>query len=389
MRSSGGESHARLAEAAVVLGHGLNAYGIGLALRECAWDGAVVFVREAGEESLWEGLLPGIETVEFRGENPAEILEVLRELRGRFARISVFLTDERFHESLSPEACGELLGEMTCFVGPRAAVGVVLDRYAFYEFVRERNLWEVPLTVAGDREPWAVLGRPFLFRLRQSWEGLRRLERVRVIASEEELREVIREEEGADRRPGSWCYQEMLSTRPEDNVSVSGWHDERDQFYLVSRVVYRYPALRGTALVCELCGGHKDLEQAARGILNALEYEGPFEMEFVRDLRSGSFKVIELNPRFWLQHNLVQSADGYRILEKYLGTRISSPGPRTYSSWVNTAHALRRLSFGDLRMAKYLSGRSTLRMPALDVALRALFRELARRVRRREGGRLT
>lgn len=42
------------------------------------------------------------------------------------------------------------------------------------------------------------------------------------------------------------------------------------------------------------------LERAGRVVLDALEYDGPASVQFVRDERTGEFTLLEVNPRFWL-----------------------------------------------------------------------------------------
>ncbi|QSG01580.1 carboxylate--amine ligase [Natranaeroarchaeum sulfidigenes] len=42
------------------------------------------------------------------------------------------------------------------------------------------------------------------------------------------------------------------------------------------------------------------LERAGRAVLDALEYDGPASVQFVRDERTGEFTLLEVNPRFWL-----------------------------------------------------------------------------------------
>ena len=43
----------------------------------------------------------------------------------------------------------------------------------------------------------------------------------------------------------------------------------------------------------------EELKTIARNIVSALNWNGPIEMEFKLDARDGTFKLIEINPRFW------------------------------------------------------------------------------------------
>lgn len=42
-----------------------------------------------------------------------------------------------------------------------------------------------------------------------------------------------------------------------------------------------------------------DLEAAGLKILDTLDWHGPADVEFKRDERTGEFKLMEVNPRFW------------------------------------------------------------------------------------------
>ena len=83
------------------------------------------------------------------------------------------------------------------------------------------------------------------------------------------------------------------------------------------------------------------LETTAR-VLDAFEFEGPFELEFVRDPGDGVYRVIELNPRFWMQHRLAQILTDHALVRRALGmvaTETVKEGPQ---HWLQTDVALRR-----------------------------------------------
>lgn len=366
---------------AAIVGCGLNAVGVAEGLRACGWDGRIVFLKEEDESPAYLRLMPETEWKTLSLRTPEDLPDVLEGMVSSGAALTLFLTDERFHVALSrARACGSL-SRVRCFLGVEKDLDRVLDRLRFCAFLEENGLSAVPRTLAGSADPWAAFGGPFLFRFRYSWIGLQKLDRVQLVRSRPEwdrLKALYRAEGFND---DDWCYQEYLSQKTTDNVSVCGWHDKETQHYAVTRAVLRCPRLRGTAVVCEQVEGFEELAVRTALILAAMDFEGPFELEFVRDARSGVYKAIELNPRFWLQHILVQNRDGFRITRKYLGEGAVAPERREWIRWVSTTHAIRRAAMGDLRALPFLLMPRSLTVPKLWPAARVLARELWSRTR--------
>jgi hypothetical protein len=174
--------------------------------------------------------------------------------------------------------------------------------------------------------------------------------------------------------PGDWCYQEVLSLAPHHNVSVCGWHGLETRRYAATRKLLQFPERQGNGDVCELIELPPDFSEITRKLLNELGYTGPFELEFVRDLRTGRDVIIELNPRFWMQHPLVGANLDQTLVRHYLGLSnaklpCDSLQPRY---WVNTIVALNRLLRADLRSWKYLRSPHAILMPPLGITLRWL-----------------
>jgi len=374
---------------AVVLGSHLNAYCIYQSLRAVGWGERIAFIGMAGEDRGYSGLARDAETWCVSMREPSDLVAELESRLAPGARAFLFMTDERFHEALLRHSDRPLLKDAVFHLGPKSSLDVVLDRYAFYRFLAEGRFCETPRTVDGGVDPWAAFGGPFVFRFKRSWDGLACMDRVRIVRDAAEFDVLIRANRERGLTADRWCYQEILSTDPIDNVSVCGWHDSEEQVYRVTRTRARHPPQKGTALVCELVDGHEDLQEKTRNVLRALDFSGPFEMEFVRDPATGTFKAIELNPRFWLQHLLMQQDTNYALMRRYLGRPFQQHGamakPKRY--WVNTVHALARLPLGDVLAARHLLGSRTLRAPELPVAMRFVVGGVVRRIAGRAGGR--
>jgi predicted ATP-grasp superfamily ATP-dependent carboligase len=73
------------------------------------------------------------------------------------------------------------------------------------------------------------------------------------------------------------------------------------------RRIREYPASGGSS-TCAESFYDPQLEEAGRRLLDALQWHGVAMVEFRRDSRDGSFKLIEVNPKFWGSLDLALAA---------------------------------------------------------------------------------
>ena len=310
----------------------VNAVGLVLSLREVGFDGPITCLQhKVGQETI-AGRFPHL--CEVR----AAAIQVPDELPERLMawypdeEMNLLFTDERF--------LGSFYGDQRFSSVPGAGerLETVTNKRRFYEFVSENRLGLVPITVGNEASPWSQFGDRFRSRVWCTWRGMERLPRGGLIQDSRGLsawRETVDE-----RRLGAqeWGYQEQLSPAPEHNVSVSGWHDSSVHQFIVTR---RRGVANGVGWWIERISDPDNLSRVARDILGALDYDGPFELEFVWDDRGLCFKVIELNPRFWMQHRLIQSLTDHALVRRCLGMSaqddVDERGPRT---WLQTDLAL-------------------------------------------------
>lgn len=366
---------------AVLCGTYVNAVSIVGSLRRLGWSGEILAVKPRAQGPvLIETAAPGVRVVEVDFQAPADLLSWLTDLGGD--RPVVFLTDERFHSVLAPYHGGPAGAPLHVFVGAPAHLDTILDRQLFCHFLTSRGLAETPRTIPSSEDPWHAFGDRFLLRVRRSWRGLAKLPRARVVGSRDELAALERGLAAAGLDRQEWCYQQLLSVAPRHNVSVGGWHGPGVREYLTTRKVLQHPPRTGNGDVCEVVPAMPELDRTTGELLDALAFEGPFELEFVLDASSGRYHVIELNPRFWMQHALVEAATGDGPVRRCLGLPPSAappapaPPPRY---WVNGIYALYRVVRGDGRVLPYLLSRRTVCVPRLPLALRWVVRSLAAR----------
>ena len=295
----------------------------------------------------------------------------------------IFFADERFHEAFRDEIRSPRLANARFLLGAADHVETILDRCAFYEFIERHGLGEVPRTIPGSADPWAAFPEKFFFRFKRSWDGLRKLPRVQLISSRNRFETTVAELKREGYCKEQWCYQEVLSISPRHNVSICGWHDRNCRRHVATRKVLQHPAKNGNGDVCEVIDPPPGLLETTASLLEAFDYCGPFELEFVLDTRTDSYKIIELNPRFWMQHGLVGAWTGEELVRRYLGSAQSPCRPsHPPRYWINTIYAISRLLRGDVRVLCYLAAGATC-VPLWSTAVRWLPRfgpQLLRRI---------
>jgi hypothetical protein len=330
------------AGAAVIGSAHVNAIGIARSLREIGWNGRIICLNLDGKTALarrWPALC---ECWDVTLTEPGEIFEVLA---GRIPLEqigAVFFTDERFLPTFAADAAARLPGARF-WVGADRYLDEVLDRRKFYGFLAERGLASVPATVSSAEDPVVTFGDEYHIRVWRSWCGMKKLPRGCSIRSRTDLEAWLSccQRQGLSRE--DWGFQELLSTHPQHNVSVCGWHDPDFTDSVLTRKIH---CAEQIGWLVELVDGLPELQKQAHAILTALEYAGPFELEFLLDSRTDEYKVIELNPRFWMQHRLTASVGQNSLVRRYLGLAVGQPNGRASRSkrfWLDTDEALDRL----------------------------------------------
>jgi hypothetical protein len=286
-------SESRQGTAAICSAH-TNATGIAISLRELGWKGRIICLNFNGESSLvrrWPGLC---ECWDISLGQLGDFYEALAS-RLTLEEVScVFFTTERFLRTFNDHGA-ERLPSARFKVGTSTHLEEILDRRRFYRFISDRGLADVPYTVGSLEDPVATFGPDYHIRVWRSWCGMKKLPRRMSIHSRQNLDDWLSLCDQRGLRHEDWGYQELLSLKPEHNVSVSGWHDPQFRFYVVSRKVFVQNQL---GWLVELVDVFSELKERTRDILNALNFSGPFEMEFLLDPRTGGYKVNELNPGF-------------------------------------------------------------------------------------------
>ena len=347
-------------DTAVVCGNHINAHTLVRNLERIGWVGRLVLLRHEIEPAgLAVCLNPQVEHWAVAIQSPDELPALIEKRYGGEGNVWVFFTDERYHQAFAAWKERHPVSALRFHLGSTEHMLAVLDRYEFCRFIETRRLASVPRTLRGDEDPFAAFGESFIVRPRLSWFGVVQRERVKLVNGRAEHEAARKAFEARGLHVADLSYQELLSIRNQDNVSICGWFGPSVRHLFCSRKVLQYPPKTGGGDVVERLPPPPGVMEQAQNILAALSYEGPFELEFVFDEKAGEFKVTELNPRFWLQQGLIEAVSGRALVSTYLERE---PQPTTESEralrfWVNPLYTVFRALHADFRSLCYWASR--------------------------------
>jgi predicted ATP-grasp superfamily ATP-dependent carboligase len=186
--------------------------------------------------------------------------------------------------------------------------------------------------------------------------------------------------------------QEWLGEKNPRVVSVCGFHDSNDNsrnlVAIVERIASHSAGLSCSAAVQTI---HDEwlLIEKTKKILNSLQFVGPYELEYLV-VGSDTF-VLELNPRFWMQHAIFLLR-GNGLIKRYLGRETEEDKKNSQVDdvvWVDSIHLLisiARLNFSLLALVfkKYFEpGRHILLWPSIPMAMYVVTRMVYEKIRAR------
>ena len=127
--------------------------------------------------------------------------------------------------------------------------------------------------------------------------------------------------------------------------------------YWMGQKLREHPIKYGTATMSQSMISNDILEEA-KPLVKVLNYTGVCEIEFMRDIRDGYYKLIEINPRTWLWVGLAKECgvDYAKMMYKYVNG-IEQSYPSTYEVGVKWRNAVTDFVFG---MQAILKGYVTL-----------------------------
>lgn len=116
--------------------------------------------------------------------------------------------------------------------------------------------------------------------------------------------------------------------------------------YWMGQKLREHPIKYGTATMSQSVLLPEVLEEA-KPLIKALNYTGVCEIEFMRDIRDGYYKLIEINPRTWLWVGLAKACgiDYAKMMYRYVNG-IEQTFPTTYQVDIKWRNAITDFVFG-------------------------------------------
>lgn len=294
----------------------------------------------------------------------------------------LFCTEEA---SLRRALNGELAGHYL----PRSfPLNLLDDKWALAEWLAKN-----PSLCKGLKQ-WQVcdtsVNFPCLVKSKHSWQNQEKLPRGWVCRDGSDFQAALARITREGYTPESFFIQEWLGDGPCRVISVCGFHDTHAQKRNIVAVVERIAA-HSEGLSCssavETIPDEWGLIDQATAILNALAFVGPYELEFL--VVGNSVQVLELNPRFWMQHAIFLVA-GNGLIKRYMGLDTDSDHQQRIIGnvvWIDGLHLINNVMnfhLNDVRLVlakRFIEGKQVLIWPGLRVAFSHWIGHVLRRCR--------
>lgn len=215
--------------------------------------------------------------------------------------------------SLAQALKGELHGH---FLPQQFPPALLDDKWAFAAWLAAQQDLTTGLR-QWSLDEQASLVFPCLLKAKHSWQGSVKLPRGWICRSEQDVQQSLEQLTQLDLDRSAFFFQEWLGDQAHQNISVCGFHDSqnhaRNTTAIVQRLLSHEQGLSCAAMV-ETVPDQWGLCVKTQQILDALAFAGPYELEFM--VTPERVVVLELNPRFWMQHALFL-ARGNGLLKRY------------------------------------------------------------------------
>ena len=158
--------------------------------------------------------------------------------------------------------------------------------------------------------------------------------------------------------------QEWIAGSGESQFSYAGlWNRGQAVVSLVARRTRQHPIEFGRSSTFVETVDQDEVEQLACRFLKSLDYTGVVEIEFKYDRRDQSYKLLDVNGRFWTWNGIGALAGAdfpYLAWRQALGQPISPGHTRSGVAWMHESRdiiaACQEIARGTLKVRDYLAG---------------------------------
>lgn len=337
---------------AVILSGGSEVVSIAL-VEALAAERVEVIVFGLGIDTLLHGLPMVRRAVRLEWPPTARVVdEIVSELRSQGATAAgtfpVFPTEDGGLRLLAEHRAR--LSEYLTMPGALALASLGADKAELFELLDGSRLRSHLAPTVGLDEPGAIgaaareLGQDLIVKPAVKPYSVvlgtgRGAAKLLAKTPDEPLDAFIRRAEAVWADAPRWIAQARLPAgTPSERSFCGARFSTGDVAGVTVRNLWKHPAMGGSSCWVETVR-EPDIEALAREILNEVHQIGPVEVEFILD-GNGHWRLIELNPRPWLQIALNEAARAPVVYPSYrdlLGAPAASArqAPLTGTSWLH------------------------------------------------------
>lgn len=309
----------------------VNGISIYKSLKALKVKGDIVVLNTSGRNMAGK-LFPEL-TIKDHINSSADLLDYLYSFDKTVSKY-LFLTHEKFHDVLWEKREELKRLNVVYYIGNKNPE-MILDKSEFLQNLKENTTVPVPTSFSADdvdKIHFPVFVKPKSSFIADKRNPLKKS----VIRTKEGLKKYLQQVKELGVSTQELEIQELLSTVTRDNISISGWYEKDFYRFYQTQKILQHPPKRGNGDVVKLMELDPVLEKQTLEVLQLLDYHGPFEAEFVKEAKGSHYKLIEINPRFWMQHGLIEQISGHLLVARYCGISAGRPDTK-FTYWMYTA----------------------------------------------------